>query len=246
MGKIVLLNSRIFAGAADLTGASNKVELSAQFETKDATNFGSQGWKDVVGGLADTSITAGGQWEAGDPGKVDDATWAALSGRGHTPWTICPESADVGELAWFTDGLNTSYTFGGQVGDVVPWEAKAAGTSPLLRGVVAHPPGTPRIAAGSGTALNLGPLAAGQRLYVALHVLSVAGTSTPSLTVRVESDDVNAMTTPTTRATFASATSPGGQVARVPGPITDGWWRLSWLVSGTSPSFLFVASVGIA
>ncbi|WP_329426831.1 hypothetical protein OG339_42235 [Streptosporangium sp. NBC_01495] len=242
MGKIVLLNSRIFAGAADLTGASNKVELASEFEAKDATNFGSQGWKDVVGGVAATSITGGGQWEAGDPGKVDDAAWAALSGRGHTPWTICPESASAGELAWFTDGLNTSYTFGGQVGEVAPWEAKAAGTSPLLRGVVAHPPGTPRTAAGSGTALNLGPLTTGQRLYVALHVLSVAGTASPSLTVSVESDDMSA----TSRATFASATSPGGQVISVPGPITDSWWRLSWLVSGTSPSFLFVASVGIA
>ncbi|MFD8531529.1 hypothetical protein ACFV0L_29325 [Streptosporangium canum] len=242
MGKFVLLNTRIFGGGVDLTGNSNKVELSSETEVKTTTAFGPDGWATVVGGLFSTALTAAGQWEA----LGDGAAWDNLVSRRNQPWTICPESAAVGDLAWFTSALAKSHKLGDQMGEVIPWEAQAAGTAPLLRGAVAHPPGTPRTAAGSGTALNLGPLAAGQRLYVALHVLSVAGTASPSFTARVESDDTSAMTTPTTRSTFNAATSPGGLVISVPGPITDGWWRLSWLVSGTSPSFLFVASVGIA
>lgn len=248
MAKTVLLNTRIFAAGADLTTQSNKVELSCEIEDKDATPFrpvGEGGWKELLGGLASTSISASGQWEAGDPGLVDDMAWANLGGRTTHPWTVCPLSAAVGELAYSSVGLMTSYKIGEAVGEVAPWEAQAKGTSLATRGQVAHPPGTARTASGSGTGLNLGALAAGQRLFAALHVLSAAGT-TPSLTVRVESDADDTWASATTRATLAAATTAGGQSAIVIGAVTDAWWRVAWTISGTTPSFLFVASLGIA
>ncbi|WP_204013996.1 hypothetical protein [Sphaerimonospora thailandensis] len=247
----MLLNSRIFAGAADLTGQSNKVELACEVEDKDVTAFKpagdpDAGWAEVLGGLASTSISASGQWEAGDPGRVDDESWAALAGRSRHPWTICPVSAAVGELAWVAEALRTEYTLGDAVGEVAPWEAQASGTAPLLRGQVAHPPGTARTASGSGVALNLGALTAGQRVCASLHVLSVAGTAAPVITARVESSGTSGFATATTRATFAAAGTPGGQVARVAGPVTDTWWRLAWTISGTAPSFLFMGAVAVA
>ncbi|MGW4476806.1 hypothetical protein ACWENQ_44745 [Nonomuraea sp. NPDC004354] len=250
MAKSVLLNTRIFAAGADLTGQSNKIEMSCEVEDKDGTAFRpvddpQAGWKEVLGGLASTSITSAGQWEAGDPGKVDNAAWANLAGRTAHPWTVCPLSAAVGELAYTSSGLITSYKQGDAVGEVAPWEAQAKGSSLLVRGQVAHPPGMARTASGSGTGLNLGALAAGHRLLASLHVLSVSGT-TPSLTVRVESDSDNTWASPTTRATFAAATAAGGQSAEVAGAVTDAWWRVAWTISGTTPSFLFVAALGIA
>jgi hypothetical protein len=247
MSKQVLFDVRLFAGGADLSGASNKVEITAEVEEKDATNYRSGGWKELLGGLADSTITGEGQWEAGDAGKVDDAAWAQLGGRG--PWTVAPNDAAVGGLAYVTRALTSQYKLGDQVGNVAPWTGKAAGTWPVARGQIAHPPGTARTADGSGTAVELGAIEAGKRLYAAVHVLSVAGTAAPTLTVTVESaaaDDTD-FADATTRLTFTGATAAGGQILRTDGTaITDTLFRVAWTVSGTTPSFLFAAALGIA
>ncbi|MEU9643598.1 hypothetical protein [Streptomyces sp. NPDC048188] len=244
MGKNVLLNVRAFAVGLDLTSNSNKIELTASVEEKPTTNYGSQGWGEVVGGLASAEIAGEGQWEAGDPTKVDDALWSQLGGVG--PWTISGNnSATVGSLAYFTRAMRADYTLLAEVGEVAPWTSTAKSSWPLVRGQFAHPPGTARTANGTGTALQLGAVPAGRRLYAALHVLSVAGT-TPSLTARVESSVDNTFAAPTTRATLAAATAIGGQAVRTDGTaIAHTWWRLAWDITGTTPSFLFAAALGI-
>lgn len=254
MAKLVLLNARIFAGAADLTSNSNKVELTSEFEEKDVTAFqpvGSGGWKDIIGGLATTKISAGGQWEAtADLASLDQSSWDTLNGRINLPWTIAPESVNVGDLAYFTRALRTSYKIGAAVGDVAPWESEVTGDTVLLRGAVAHPPGTARTTTGNGTGQNIGALSSAQRMYGSLHVLSVAGTASPTLTARIESSVDNTFSSPTTRATFSAATLAGtasrGQFTSVTGPVTDPWWRIAWVISGTTPSFLFISALGIA
>ncbi|MFJ6617586.1 hypothetical protein ACIQOW_08425 [Kitasatospora sp. NPDC091335] len=238
----VLTDVRLFTGGADLTGVSNKAELSAEVEVKDRTVFGSGGWSRVQGGLGSSKLSAEGFWEAGDPGMIDDATWAQLGGV--VPWTVAPHLAAVGSLAYLTQALRTDYTLGGAVGDLAPWTAGASGTGVIARGRIAHPPGTARSSAGAGTALQLGPVPDGRALYATLHVLSAAGT-TPTLTVRIESAADQAFTDPTVRATFAAATGLGGQALAVPAPGTDTWWRLAWTISGTTPSFTFVGAVGV-
>ncbi|MFG2002297.1 hypothetical protein ACGFNU_24405 [Spirillospora sp. NPDC048911] len=244
MAKQVLTDVRLFAVGADLSGASNKVEISGEHEVKDVTNYRSGGWKEVLAGLASAELTGEGQWEAGDPSLVDDASWAQLGGIG--PWTVGPAGDTVGSLAYLTQALRADYSLGGQIGDVAPWKGKASSAWPLVRGQFAHPPGTARTSSGSGTALNLGAVTAGKRLYAALHVLSVAGTATPSITARVESDDGPGFASPTTRLTFTAATAAGGQTLRTDGTaITDTWWRVAWTISGTTPSFMFVSSIGI-
>ncbi|MGW4852221.1 hypothetical protein ACWEPZ_13450 [Streptomyces sp. NPDC004288] len=240
---MILTNVRAFAVGADLTGASNKVELSGEVEEKDVTNYASQGWKEVAGGLGSAEISGEGFWDAGDPGRVDDASWAQLGGVG--PWTVCPHTAQVGSLAYLTRALRSSYTLLGAVGDVAPWSGNAKSSWPLVRGQIAHPPGLARTASGTGTALNLGAVPAGKRLYAALHVLSVAGT-TPSLTVSVESDDAAGMATPISRLAFDPASAAGGQALRTDASaITDTHYRVAWTVTGTGPSFMFAVSLGI-
>ncbi|MFF8910165.1 hypothetical protein [Streptomyces olivaceoviridis] len=244
MSKTVLVNVRAFTVGLDLTSNSNKIELSAEVEDKDSTNFGSGGWKEVMGGLASAEISGEGQWEAGDPSKVDDATWSGLGGVG--PWSISANNAaNVGDLAYFTNAMQATFKVGDAVGEIAPWASTAKSNWPLVRGQFAHPPGTARTATGTGTGLNLGAVPAGKRLYAALHVLSAAGT-TPSLTARVESSADNTFAAPTTRLTFAAATAVSGQNLRTSGSaITDPWWRIAWTITGTTPSFLFVASLGI-
>ncbi|MEU5707877.1 hypothetical protein [Streptomyces flaveolus] len=244
MSKTVLVNVRAFTVGLDLTSNSNKIELSAEVEDKDSTNFGSGGWKEVIGGLASAEISGEGQWEAGDLSKVDDASWANLGGVG--PWSISANNAaNVGDLAYLTNAMQASYKLGEAVGEIAPWASTAKSNWPLVRGQFAHPPGTARTATGTGTGLNLGAVPAGKRLYAALHVLSAAGT-TPSLTARVESSADNTFAAPTTRLTFTAATAIGGQILRTSGSaITDPWWRVAWTINGTTPSFLFVTTLGI-
>ena len=226
MPKTVLTDVRCFAVGLDLTSHSNKLELTSEVEAKPTTNYGSQGWTEVVGGLASAQISGEGQWEAGDATKVDD-------------------TAAVGGLAYFTRAMRADYTLLAEVGEVAPWTSTAKSSWPLVRGQFAHPPGTPRTATGTGTALQVGPVPAGKRLYAALHVLSVAGT-TPSLTARVESAPAEAFASPTTRLTFDAATAAGGQALRTDGTaITDTWWRVAWTITGTTPSFLLAAALGI-
>lgn len=244
MGKFVLLDARLLAGGADLSGASNKVELKGEVEEKDVTNFRSEGWKEVLGALKAGELAAGGQWEAGDPGLVDNAAWQQLGGRG--PWTAAPADLIDGALAYQLYGLQSSYKLGDAVGEVAPWEATAKSSWPLVRGRIAHPLGVARTASGSGTALELGAVADRARLYASLHVLSAAGDA-PSLTVTVESDVDDTFADPTTLLTFDPAAAAGGQILRTPGtPVTDTWYRATWTVAGTAPSFLFVVALGIA
>lgn len=242
--KQVLLDCRLFAVGADLSGASNKIELSAEVEDKDSTNYRSRGWKEVLGGLGSAEISGEGQWEAGDPSLVDDASWAQLGGTG--PWSVGPNDSVVGALAYLTKALRCDYKMGDAVGEVAPWTGTAKSSWPLVRGQFAHPPGLARSANGSGTALQLGAIALRERLYVALHVLSVAGTAAPTFTARIESDDNAGFTTPVTRMLFDPATEPGGQILRTDGsPITDTYYRVAWDVTGTNPSFMFAVSLGI-
>ncbi|EMD22918.1 hypothetical protein [Amycolatopsis azurea] len=244
MSHFVLLNCRLFTGGADLTGSANKLELSAEVSDEERTNFGSGGWKEVIGGLRETELSGGGQWEAGDPGRVDDARWAELGGLG--PWTACPDTASLGSLAYFTLAMSGKYKLGDQVGAVAPWEGDAKGSWPLVRGQIAHPPGTARTATGTGSGIQLGAVPAGKHLYAAAHILSIAGTGSPSITLGIESDADNTFASPSTVATFAAADALGGQIVRAPGPAADTWFRPKWTVTGTGPSFLFVVALGIA
>jgi hypothetical protein len=247
MAKDILRNVRLFTGGVDLTGQTNKVGWEQEFEEKDVTVFpavdvaGVRPAKEVIAGLVGTKVTASGFWEAGDTGKVDDALWAARGGIG--AWSIFPAGAAEGALAYLTQALQGSYQLGAGVGDVAPWQASMTGTLDLARGKSLSSPGVARTA--TGTVVLGAAVPAGRDLHASLHVLSVAGTATPTVTVAVQSASTAGFAGPTNRATFAPATARGSQYLVVPGPITDQFYRLSFTVTGTTPSFLIAAAVGI-
>lgn len=250
MSKMVLKGARIFAGGADLTGQTNKVELNTEVETKDVTTFGSvdannEIWKEVTAGLAGAGVSASGFWEAGDASKVDNDTWTTIGTGAGGPWTICPTTANAADLAWVLAAMRSSYTLLDKPGEVAPYATAATSTWPVARGKVLNPPGTARTATGTGSIVQVGAVPAGKSMYVALHVVSATGT-TPSITVTVQSAALVGFGSPTTRLTFAAATAPGGQILRVAGPITDAFWRVSYTISGSGPSFLLLAAAGVA
>lgn len=251
MGKQILVDVRLFAGGVDLSGNGNKIEIDDSMEVKPVTNWRSGGAREVIAGLEEVSIKAGGQWEATDPAaqphEPDDWFWA--SRRVVEPWSAAADgSSDLnnGGLMYLTQAVRSQYSMLGSVGDVIPWGGEWAGSWPLARGVCAHPSGVPRTATGNGNGFQAGALLQGQAMYATLHVLSVAGTAAPTITVAVKSSADAAFTAPTTRATFTAATAKGGQAIKIPGPITDTWWKVTWTITGTTPSFLFLSALGIA
>ena len=244
MATFVLKNVRLFAAGADLTTVNNQVQLQAEAESKDTTAFVPTGdvWHEEISGIMSASITGQGQWEAGDASKVDDMAWSTQGTV--VPISVCPAGAADGALAWLSQFNRTQYQLLGQLGDVAPWSLTAQGAWPLVRGQVLHGP-TARTATGTGTSVQLGAVSSTQRLYVALHVFSVSGT-TPSLTVAIQSDNATGFPSASTVTTLTAATAIGSQITRVAGPITDDWFRVSYTISGTDPSFLFAVTAGIA
>lgn len=251
MSKLVLVNTRAFAAAADLTALTNKVEIDPKVDVVDVTNYASGGWKEELGSLAGGDISAMGFFESGgngstDPTFVDPAMYAALGQV--VPWTIAPDTAADGSLAYLTAALVSKYQpLKGDVGSAAGFEATAQSSGKIARGVIAHPPGVARTTNGVGTAYQFGGgLTSAQAVYANLHVVSIAGTASPTLTVRIESDNAVGFPSPVTVGTFTAATAVGGQSLKIPGPFTDDWFRVGWTITGTTPSFLFIVSFGRA
>lgn len=246
----VLLNTRIFAGGLDLTSQSNSVAVEANIEKKDCTPFGGDGWREYKGGLKGGSIKASGFWEAGDPTKVDDYMWTTLGANG--PWSVyesgglsAAASAGLGAPCYFSEGLHSSYKQGDKVGEVAPWAGEVETTSAMVRGLGLHPPGTARIVTGSATGVEHVAVPSTARLYAALHVFSATGTL-PSITVKVQSDVDISFASPVDQITFTPFIAAGGEIKSVAGPITDTFYRVSFAITGTLPSFLFNVSLGVA
>ncbi len=246
MGKMIFLDSRVFVSGADLSGWSNKIEVGEEWEAKKTTTFRSGGAEENIAGLGGVDVSASGLWEAGAPGLPDDAFWATR--RVIEPWSMAPTGASdtaAGNLMYLTQALRTKSKLGDNIGEVAPWDIDASGSWPLVRGQSAHPSGTARTATGSGDVLDMiaGP-AAGQAVYANLHVTGVqAGGAT--ITVTVQSSTVIGFGAPTTRGTFVLAAAVGGQAMKISNPGTDRYWRVGWTIAGPTPSFLFMATLGI-
>jgi hypothetical protein len=240
----VLLDARIYLESADLTGWSNKVETAASAAEEDATTFGSQGWHERAGGERDTDVSLEGFFEQLDVSRPDDMFWANL-GSNQAALTVAPTSGAAGVLAYLSRVQVMDYKPGASVGKLLGWSSSVKGNWPFVRGMILHPQGTARTSTGAGTGFQLGAVSAAQRMYCCLHVLSVAGTSTPTITVSLQSSVDNTFAAPTTRITFTPDTALDGQALSVLGAVTDQWWRAAWTISGTTPSFLFAVSAGI-
>lgn len=240
----VLVDARIYWATADLTGYSNKIESSVAAPAEDSTTFGSGGWNQRVAGLFSGDITPEGLWQAGDLSMPDDTFWANL-GVATVPVTVAPTSGAVNTLAYLTRVTETEYKAGAAKGTLLAWSAIGKSDQPVVRGTVMHPQGTPRTVTGVGTGIQLGAVTALQRMYCNLHVFSVAGTLSPSITVSLQSSVDNTFASPTTRITFNPSTTFDGQALNVLGATTDTWWRAAWTIGGSSPSFLFNVTAGV-
>jgi hypothetical protein len=241
----VIADVRLFARGCDLSWQSNSIEVAGKRDAKDATTFRSAGWKEVTAGLAAADIKASGLAHFGAAGTVDHDAWSQLGQV--DALTFSDGDAVAGNLAYLTKVLRGEYKIGGKVGDLVEWEASMPSAWPVARGAYLIGPGTVVTDDLNSTAVQLGSMAAGQRLYATLHVVSVTG-SAPTLDVTIQSDSNQTFTgSPETRLTFTQATAVTGEAVRTAaGAHADTWYRAVINCSEVGDeSFMVAVAAGI-
>lgn len=245
MASQIISNAKLWVAGYDWSGDANAIALRYGAELKDSTPI-SGGTRTRLPGLRDYAFQAEGFWNGG-AGNVDDAIFNNGIAVANSVASIAPGNAAgiEGEVA-FTGQIDLgTYTPGAKIGDVFGFSvAGDAGAGELVKGTVAH--NATRAATGNGTVFNLGAVGAGQKVYAAVHVLAPVTGTLPTLVVKVQSAALVGFGSPTDRITFSSMNAIGGQWGTpAAGSITDAFWRVTYTLGGTTPSFPFVVIIGI-
>jgi hypothetical protein len=247
MAVLVLTSPSLYADELDLACFASQVTVDVQADELDATTFCTGGYRAPVAGLR--SVT----WSASGPADFATATASAKSAADEvlavdigTLYTLSavPAGATVGNVGYFTQGrlFNRTIIEGG-AGELATHAVTFMGGTQLVRGVLEVDETI--TANGDSPGIQLGAVSSTQRIWAALHVLTVGGTSTPTLTVKIQSDDNDTFSSATDRITFTAATAKGAQFSSALGAVADDYWRAIWTVSGTSPSFQARVLIGI-
>jgi hypothetical protein len=204
----VLTNALVLAGGYDLTSTSNEVAIQHNVDQKDVTDFASGAFHEYIGGLRSGQIDVKGFWTAGDNMSSDDFASANL-GLSGTMVSVSPTGAD-GSLVYGMESMQSQYQTFTKVGEVIPFDAmflNRGSARGLARGTILYPSSTATTTTGTGVARQVGAASSTQTIYTWLHVLSVSGTATPTLTVTVQRDNAVGFPSPVTVNTFTAATS---------------------------------------
>ena len=242
MAKSVLTNAGIYIGGYELSGYSNAVQLQGGPDILDVTGFGSTGYREYIAGLMANNFSVAG---FNDWANVDAVLFDKI-GDTDEVLTLCETNA-TGGVSFFMRGVEGTYNAGMAIGQAASFEmAGSVSTGPIVRGTVMHR-ATAAASSANGTGYQLGALASTKSLYGALHVFSISGTNTPTLGVKIQSDDNSGFTSATDRLTFTNATAIGSEwKSASPGAISDDYWRAVLTISGTNPSFGLIVSFGFA
>ena len=235
-------DAAIYLAQYDISGDHNRVALVCGVKELPATRF-TQTADDLAAGLFRVSFQANGLI---DLARSAHTAYRTNLGVRDVPVTVSPQAGAPGDVALFFPALTGRYQVGAPVGEILAFEAMARGLRvPLVSGEIVVAAGDKTASGSSAGEPNLGAVAAGRRVYAALHVLTSSGTA-ETLDVVIESDDTSGFLTPTTRLTFPQATGPTSGWQQLDGPITDGWWRAIYTIGGTdTPTFSFVVAIGI-
>ena len=240
MAKFVFNDGKVFSGGYDLSSHVTSVNLEITAEELDATTINSGGFMEKLGGLKDSLLQIDGFYEAGT--DKPDALLGASVGNELIVSTV--PDAGVGNIAYFMKSRLFEYSILGEVGGIAPFSiTKNQSAEEVVRGTIQLD--SALTASGNSTGTQLGAVGATEKCYAAIHCYAVSGTSTPTITFKLQSDDNSSFTSPTDRITFTGITAIGADFQSVAGAVTDNYWRLNYTISGTNPSFSIHAAIGI-
>jgi hypothetical protein len=238
----IATNCRIYVGQYDVSGDLNKVDLGNGGSDLNAAVFTNTAGN-TVPGLYKPKFNATGLVTLGT-GLVHENLRGNL-GVADVPVTVSPQSGAAGDVAVFLKAIESTYTVGAKVGEILPFTVMANGRGvPAIAGNLFVAAGN-KTATGSSGIIQLGAVSATQKVYAAVHVLSVSGTN-PTLDITVKSAALVGFGSPTTRITVAQKTAAGSDFQSASGAITDQFYRVDYTIGGTAtPTFSFVVAVGI-
>lgn len=229
-------DAKVFLGGYDLTGYTNNVALQYGAEPLDETTLGNDTRK-FKGGVKIVSAGMQGFWDATpDPGLQ------ASVGTADTPLSVVAPPGATGTTTYLFRAMNANYDFGGSFGELLSYTAEARATDDLVRGKVLYH-GTATSTA-NGTAFSFPSMAAGDTLCGAIHVVGASAGDT--LDVIVQSDTATGFGSPVTALTFSQfGSSIGSEWQTATGATADTYYRVSYTIGGSSPSYTFAVSLGI-
>lgn len=241
MALAIQRDCRAWLDEYDVTSDTYNLDLKGETTVEPTTNFASGGSTEGLLCLKTSDWALKTYYDAAliDPVVADlDAQATAL--------LSLAQNDEAGSVAYIVYGQILSSTRGLEVGKVAMLDVsgKAAGAPGMARGWLLGAKSTVTTT-GTTTGQQNGALITGRNLYASLHVFAASGTL-PTLDVKVQSDDNGAFSSATDRITFAQATAVGAQLGSAAGPITDDYWRLSYTVAGTGPSFTFAVVMAFA
>lgn len=239
MAKRPLTDATVWVDDYDLSGDLNNVGLAYTADGQECTTFGGDGYRERLQGLKSVDLDVAGFWQIGDDTVGAHLTPDDLgSARGIT--TVTERGTD-GDQAFCHRGVDTSLNVLGEIGGVTPFSVTQQGRVDVaVNGTLLLPKQT---VTGDvdGTAVQLGTVAATEKLYTVIHVFS-AGTTADII---VESDSQSDFAGSPTERSSTTVTAAGGTwVTPVDGAIADDWWRVS--VDTVTGSFSVAVAVAIA
>lgn len=231
-------NMSILVGASELAGLGRNVTMVGNVDPLDATNYQSGGWTKMVGGRKSAALSVEFMQDMADDG-ADETLWA-LVGSADVPHALVAGST-VGSVAYLTRGVPTQYVpISGEAGTLAMASQTVNSSGVIARGALLHSSTTSETTSSTATAVQLGAVTSGQRMYASLHVISGTG---GTLTVKVQSDNASNFPSATDRITFTATTGRTYEWSSVAGAVTDDYWRAQWTITGGT--WLFAVTAGI-
>lgn len=237
----VLKNVGVWMDGYDLSGQLRGVSLEHGAQLQDATTFGAT-TRTAFPTTKTTRARVEGLWNAAGTNGAPERPIFDNIGLEGSIFSWAPVRTE-GQPAFSFQAAQSNYQFGGGFGDLLRFSAAAeTSTAPgLVRGQLIFDQ-TGLSSSGNGTKFQVGAVAAGQRMYAALHVLN-AGTGTFDGILQSDADSSGGGES--TRITFSQATGVSSQWSSVAGAVTDTWWRLNYTIGGGAPSFSVVLVIGV-
>lgn len=230
----------IYVGAYDVTSDLNQISGSYNPNFLEVTTFGSSGWRQRIQGLIDVDFTASGFQDFSSTGI--DSNTAPLVGATNVV-TVGPNStATAGDPAYLFQSLLVGKHQPVQLGEAAKFELPFKGQAQMAAGIISAPRAS-RTATASASAVQEGT--SSTKVFGTRHIFSVSGNS-PTLATFIESATNASMINPTTRLSFTTASTVGGEWQQAAAVGGGSYWRASWVIGGTgTPTFDFAVSLAI-
>jgi len=241
-GSQILTKNKVWFDGYDVQADVSAVAFNYSAEPQDATTF-AEDTRVNKGGLKALDFTMEGFWRGGTS-QIDDVLFGEV-GLGDSKLTVSSSGdPQVGAVVYMAKGVVGGYTpLAGSVGDMAGFTLDAAAEEQFVRGRLLHD-STGISTSGNGSAVSIGQIASGQKVYGVLHVVGAAGT-TNTITVTVQRDSSSSFASPSTVLTFTQQTDNGSDWQVDSSTTTETFYRVSHTVAGATADFEYVAGVGI-